>query len=213
MKQTTGESAKHAAMEELKTRSMGKVPNLCAPGHPLVWGEGSLAAKVAIVGEAPGDEEEQLGRPFVGPAGALLDRELKQAGLDRKDIWITNAVKCRPVKEISKQIVNRSPTVREIRGWSETLMEELEIIAPQIILCAGAVAARAIIRKDFALTKERGRWFNGPLGTMVIATFHPAYILRQTGEDWDRTIKLFKSDIRKVAEAIESGEKEPEAHI
>ena len=187
-------------MDELKSRAEGIIASTCNTGHKLVWGDGSLDARIAIVGEAPGAKEEELGKPFVGPAGMLLDKELKNAGLNRSEIWVTNVVKCRPIKQTDGSISNRTPTAKEVKQWFYILMEELEIIGPGIIICAGAIAAKLLIRKDFAIMKEHGMWHDGPFRTRIIATFHPAYILRQVGRYRDTAIEAFRSDMRKAAE-------------
>ena len=193
---------KEVAMAELKNRAAELAPAVCGPGHELVWGEGSLGARIAIVGEAPGDKEEKLGQPFVGPAGRLLDKELEMVGIDRKDIWITNVVKCRPTRATGSGLVNRPPTAKEVHEWMGLLREELEIVRPEIIVCAGAVAANALIHKDFQITKEHGQWFSSIPGQQAIATFHPAYILRQQGEGWNKAINAFRGDMRAVAVAV-----------
>lgn len=192
---------KEAAMNDLGDRAEEMAPEVCEPGHRVVWGEGSLTARIAIVGEAPGDKEEKLGRPFVGPAGSLLEKELENVGIARDEVWITNVVKCRPTRESGGRTINRTPTAKEVRIWQEMLVQELEIISPEIVVCAGALAANTLIHKDFALTKERGEWFHTLFGS-AIATYHPAYLLRQVGSDWDRTMEEFRSDLRRVAEAI-----------
>lgn len=194
---------KEAAMATLRERAELLAPAVCELERKLVWGEGPINAVAAFVGEAPGEREDKLGRPFVGPAGAFLDRELTRVGLSRDDLWITNVVKCRPTKIEDGRVANRSPNAKEIRAWSEFLMDELAIIRPKIIVCAGAPAAKALIRKDFALTKERGEWFEGPMGTKIIATFHPAYILRQIDPVMDRILVEFRQDLIKVAKAID----------
>ncbi|MEN6521917.1 MAG: uracil-DNA glycosylase [Armatimonadota bacterium] len=124
--------------------------------------------------------------------------ELKRLGISRNNLWITNAVKCRPVKESAGILVNRAPTVKEIKNWLGPLIEELEIIHPRIIVCLGAVAAKALINKNFALTKDRGFWFDGPFGSRIIATFHPAYILRQIGDNWDIAMEEFRADLKQA---------------
>lgn len=192
---------KQGMLDEIKQQAAALVPQVCEPDHGLVWADGPPDAKIALVGEAPGDKEEKLGRPFVGPAGKLLDRELAGVGLDRDDIWVTNVVKCRPTREMGGRMINRAPTAGEVRAWEQLLVEELQTVSPRIIICAGALAAKTLIRRDFALTKERGIWFDGPFGTQAIATFHPAYILRQINEDWDRAIEAFRLDLAQVAEA------------
>jgi len=191
---------KEPLMAELKERAKAIAAEICDPGHSeLVWGEGSLAAEIALVGEAPGEKEEAKGRPFVGPAGKMLDRELKRLGLDRKNLWITNIVKCRPVKVSGKILSNRTPTINETRQWLGVLIKELEIIHPKVIVCLGAVAAKALIDKNFALMKQRGQWFSGPFDTKIIATFHPAYILRQTGDNWELAMEAFRIDIKQAS--------------
>lgn len=112
--------------------------------------------------------------------------------------------KCRPVTYAGGRITNRPPSAREINSWLDPLMEELEIIQPDVILCAGAVAAKTLIRKDFALSKERGRWFDGPHGAHIMATYHPAYLLRLLGQDRDDAMAAFRSDLQTAAEALES---------
>jgi DNA polymerase len=203
MRPTPTEAEKESEMAQARDRAAKTAPKVCEPGRQLVWGEGPVNALAAIVGEAPGDREDKLGRPFVGPAGALLDRELARVGLNRGDFWITNVVKCRPTKPEGGRVSNRPPTVKEIRAWSDLLTEELLIVSPRIIVCMGAPAARALIRKDFAITKEHGEWFEGPFGSLAIATYHPAYVLRQMGQSVDRTLVEFRLDLLKVAEAME----------
>jgi uracil-DNA glycosylase len=193
---------KSGAMAEVKERAEALAGEICGTEHPLVWGEGSLDARIAIVGEAPGDKEEKMQRPFVGPAGRLLDRELEGAGLDRPNLWITNVVKCRPTRSSAGGLVNRPPTAKEVNEWLSLLEEELKVVSPKVIICAGAVAANAIIHKDFQITKERGQWFISPLGPMALATFHPAYILRQLDDGWERAIEAFRSDLHTAAEPI-----------
>lgn len=171
----------------------------CDVGHDkLVWGDGSLVAEVALVGEAPGDKEEAAGCPFVGPAGKLLDRALEQMGVRRADLWITNVVKCRPVKVSVGTLSNRTPTVKEARQWLGPLIEELEIIHPRIIVCLGAVAAKSLIGKDFALMKQRGLWFEGPFDSRITATFHPSYVLRQVGDAWEVAMEAFRMDLEQA---------------
>lgn len=191
---------KQQAMEDLTSRAAELAANVCLPGQRVVWGEGALDARIVVVGEAPGDKEEKLGRPFVGPGGSLLDRELELAGIDRRGIWVTNVVKCRPTRETHSGLINRTPTVKEVHEWAPVLEKELDIINPEVIVCLGAVAANALIHGDFRITRERGRWFPTLFGPRTIATYHPAYLLRQVGPSWDSAIEEFRSDLRMIAD-------------
>jgi uracil-DNA glycosylase len=194
---------KEHEMEDLKRRAAGIVPSACEPGRPMVWGYGSLETPLVIVAEAPGEYEEKHGRPFMGPAGTVLDRELARVGLPREGIYITNVVKCRPTQKTGARISNRAPLVAEARAWLPFLLEELGIISPSTIICMGATSARWVVKKDFALTRERGQWLPGPAGTMAIATFHPAYILRLEGPPRDGAIVALRADLEKVRARLE----------
>jgi uracil-DNA glycosylase len=189
---------KHQEMERLKKEAFAALKcHETRPGQSAVWGEGSLNAAIALVGEAPGEVEEQEGRPFVGPAGALLDRILESVGLERSDLWITNIVKCRPAVESSGRTVNRSPRVGEVRANISFLERELDIIRPRVIVCVGAVAAKTLIGKDFKLSEQRGLVLDRQ-GTPILATFHPAYLLRVLSIDrpaYDRLEQDVKDDL------------------
>jgi uracil-DNA glycosylase family 4 len=160
-----------AVIEKLRRETLAAQ---CPDGRPPVFGAGAVPARLAIVGEGPAERDEATGKPFSGPAGALLDRLLERAELSRDDLWLTNVVKCRPVKFDGRMVRNRPPTQAEIRSWSAELTAELEAVQPRVVLCFGATAAAAVIRKGFKLTQERGQWFPGPAGARAMATFHPA---------------------------------------
>ena len=132
-----------------------------------------------LVGEGPGEEEDARGRPFVGRAGQLLDSALAEAGIPRDAVWVTNTVRCRPTKIEAGRVANRPPRVGEIRACAVWMETELRLVAPRVVVCLGAVAAKALIGKEFRLTQERGQLFPGPAGTEAIATLHPSYIIRQ----------------------------------
>jgi DNA polymerase len=155
----------------------------CPPELGPVMGEGDPSAPLALIGEAPGEREVVEGYPFAGPAGRLLDTVLAETGMRRGDFWLTNVVKCRPVKEVNGRFTNRAPLAGELKAWLPLLMEELEVIGPRMLVCLGATAARALLGRDFRLTEQRGRWREGPLGTRAMATFHPAYILHLEPHD------------------------------
>ncbi len=170
-------------------------------GRRLVFGEGSPAAPLALVGEAPGGQEDRAGRPFVGPAGQILSDALAAAGLDRGSVWITNVVKCRPTTPgVAGRLKNRAPTEEEVRAFLPWLLEELEIIAPLAIVCLGATAARALLGRPVRITVERGQWFTGPGGVPTILTYHPAYLLRRT-DDRDDRYQEFVRDLTAAANA------------
>ncbi|MCE5197941.1 MAG: uracil-DNA glycosylase [Armatimonadota bacterium] len=192
---------KSELMAQLKSESR-ELLEACDPDVNMVWGEGNLDADLVLIGEAPGGEEDKRGHPFVGAAGRLLDSELAQAGIPREIIYITNVVKCRPIHTDDGRITNRPPTGKEIKTWSEALARELEIVSPRLILCLGAVAASVIIHPGFAMTSERGDWFNGPLNTRAMATFHPSYILRAKSARDITTINAFKQDLAAIASAM-----------
>lgn len=149
-------------------------------GTQTVFGEGPKHARVMIVGEQPGDQEDRAGHPFVGPSGKLLDRALEEAGIDRDDVYVTNAVKHFKWErgEKSARRIHKKPNDAEIRACHPWLEQEIRLVAPQIIVCLGATAAQAIMGKSFRVTKERGRPVKAPNGGIVIASVHPSSVLR-----------------------------------
>jgi uracil-DNA glycosylase len=163
-----------------------------------VYGEGDPCAALMVVGEGPGETEDKLGRPFVGRAGELLDKMLLSIDLPREDVYICNTVKCRPTLDTGHRIANRAPTPEEMRNCRPYLDEQIEVIRPRVILALGAPAAKSFMGDKFSITKQRGQWFEGPSGIPVLATFHPAYILRQTGGAMTEVKKLVWSDLKKV---------------
>lgn len=188
----------------IKALSCPACPNL-QTRRRVVFGEGDVNAKVVLVGQGPGVVEEETGRPFVGPAGALLDRALAEAGLDRKRLWITNVIKCRAVKEEKGKLVDRAPYAAEIKACRPWLEGELEIIRPKIVVCLGTPAAQALIDKKFKLSEEHGRFRDGSGGVRFIATFHSAYVLRLRSVDleaYERTWRALVDDLKKVALAL-----------
>jgi DNA polymerase len=183
------------AWEELQAR-IRAMP--CEPGLGPVGGSGDPRAALVLVGEAPGEVEVREGRPFVGPAGRLLDRALAEAGLSRDAVWTTNVVKCRPVQGEGRVLRNRAPVAAELRLWRPLLEDELRLLAPRVILCLGAVAAKALIDPKFSLQRQRGQWLPGPFGAETMATFHPAYLFRLEGEARDAATAALDADLRAV---------------
>ena len=172
-----------AEWEELKRRSARRF------GEDSVFGEGSLNSRLAIVGEAPGKQEVEEGRPFVGNAGKLLDKLLVEAGIDRSKVYVTNVVKVRPTRVSGGRTTNRPPRAGEIREGMEVLREELGLVKPRALILLGSTPAKALIKKSFTLKSERGTLFDSDLGLPALATYHPAYLLRLRGassEDYDQ---------------------------
>jgi len=168
-----------------------------------VYGEGDPCATLMVVGEGPGETEDKLGRPFVGRAGELLDRMLLAIGLPREDVFICNTVKCRPTLDLGNRLANRPPTPDEMSNCRPYLDQQIEIIRPRVILALGAPAAKSFMGERFAISKQRGQWFDGPGGTPIMATFHPAYILRMTGGAMTEVKKLVWNDLKAVRTRID----------
>ena len=143
-----------------------------------VLGEGPVSAPLLLVGEQPGDREDLSGRPFVGPAGGLLDRALADAGIERADAYLTNAVKHFKFEERGKRRIHKKPSTVEIAACKPWLEAELAIVQPRIIVCLGATAARAVIGPHHRLLEERGKFFASPSAEAVTATVHPSAVLR-----------------------------------
>lgn len=163
-----------------------------------VFGEGDPCADLLIIGEGPGETEDQVGRPFVGRAGALLDKMLTAIGLRREDVFIANTVKCRPTYDDGVRLRNRPPTPDELANCRPYLDEQIDVIRPKVILCLGAPSAKSFLGPKFSISKQRGTWFSGPFEIPLIATFHPAYILRLTGGEINATKRLVWSDLKAV---------------
>lgn len=176
-----------------------------------VFGEGDPCAGLLLVGEGPGETEDRLGRPFVGRAGELLERMLAAIGFAREDVYIANTVKCRPTLDTGKRLANRAPTPEEMRNCRPYLDAQIELIRPRVILCLGAPAAKSFMGEKFSITRQRGQWHDGPLGIPVIATFHPAYILRLTGGAMTEVKRLVWTDLKAVKERLDAPPPEPPA--
>lgn len=147
-----------------------------------VFGEGMRSAKLVLVGEQPGDREDLEGRPFVGPAGALLDAALEDAGIDRDDAYVTNAVKHFKWEPRGKRRIHQKPNAVEIAACRPWLDAELAVLHPQVLVCLGATAAQALLGKSFRVTKQRGVPVASSLAPWVFATVHPSSILRAPDE-------------------------------
>jgi DNA polymerase len=143
-----------------------------------VFGEGARHAELMLVGETPGDKEDLAGRPFVGPAGQLLDQALEEAGIDRSQAYVTNAVKHFKWKPVGKRRIHEKPNGREVRACRPWLEAEIQLVEPRVIVCLGATAAQALMGPSFRLTQHRGELLETPWAPWLLATIHPSSILR-----------------------------------
>jgi DNA polymerase len=169
-----------------------------------VFGEGAAHATVMFVGEQPGDQEDLQGRPFVGPAGQLLDRAMVEAGIDRKAAYVTNVVKHFKWEPRGKRRIHQKPNWQEVAACRPWLDAELAVVKPKVIVCLGATAAQALLGRDFRVTKQRGKLVDSPLAERVTATIHPSAILRAEDADREAEYAAFVADLRKVAGLISS---------
>lgn len=175
---------------------------LWKPATRMVFGEGPDDARVVLVGEQPGDEEDLKGRPFVGPAGKLLDRALQTLGLDRKQFYLTNAVKHFRFEQRGKHRLHKSPEAAHVEACQAWLLSELERVRPSLVVCLGATAAHSVLGKGFRLMQQRGQWQVLGNGMRAIATVHPSWVLRQTPDGRDQAFLGFVRDLQLVKEAI-----------
>jgi DNA polymerase len=168
-----------------------------------VLGEGPSSARIVMVGEQPGDKEDLAGRPFVGPAGGLLDRALDDAGINRADVYVTNSVKHFKFEERGKRRIHKKPSGTEIAACHPWLEAELACIHPEVVVCLGATAARAVIGKQHRLLQDRGKFFENPLAGTVTATVHPSAILRAPDPDRRRAdYESFVTDLKGVRQKL-----------
>ncbi len=170
-----------------------------------VFGEGAAHADVMFVGEQPGDKEDLTGKPFVGPAGKLLDRALTEAGIDRKSVYVTNVVKHFKWEPRGKRRIHKKPNGAEINACRPWLDTEIQLVKPRILVCLGATAAQALLGRDFKVTAHRGEFVPSPLAPLVMATVHPSSLLRAPDEETrHRETKHFIDDLKKVAAKLKS---------
>jgi len=176
--------------------------DLYKTGTQTVFGEGAQHASVMFVGEQPGDREDIEGKPFVGPAGRLLDEALEAAGIDRKRVYITNAVKHFKWKPQGKRRLHQKPNAAEINACRPWLDAEIALIKPRILVLLGATAAQALLGPAFRVTRQRGQLVTSSLAPRVVATVHPSSILRAPDESRDAEMRAFVRDLRIVAKLI-----------
>jgi uracil-DNA glycosylase family protein len=168
-----------------------------------VFGEGSRQAKVMLVGEQPGDREDIEGHPFVGPAGKLLDRALEEAGINRSEAYITNVVKHFKYTMRGKRRIHQRPDAEEIAACRPWLDAEIEVVRPQVLVCLGATAAKALLGSSFKVTKQRGEFVESELAPLATGTVHPSSILRAPDDETRRrAYQDFVEDMRVIAGAL-----------
>jgi uracil-DNA glycosylase family protein len=171
--------------------------DLWEDAEQVVPGDGTAKARMMLVGEQPGDVEDKEGQVFVGPAGRLLDKALEAAGIDRGEVYITNAVKHFRFERKGKRRIHKTPAVGHIVACSPWLAKELAIVKPELVVVLGAVAARALLGTGFKVTEHRGEAIELPDGTAAVATVHPSAVVRS--EEYRRDFGLFVDDLRAAA--------------
>jgi uracil-DNA glycosylase family protein len=191
-------------METPDPKTLKALNQLIAAAEPLVpgadhavLGEGPEGAVIAFVGEQPGDQEDRAGRPFVGPAGQLLDQAMEAAGIDRNSVYVTNAVKHFKFERRGKKRIHQKPTMGEVKRYRWWLMKELDLVHPKLVVALGSTAAAALAGKAVAVTKARGKaTFENRPGYITV---HPSYLLRiPDAADKRAAYKAFVADLRKI---------------
>ena len=172
-------------------------------GTQAVLGEGPRHAAAMFIGEQPGDQEDLAGKPFVGPAGKVLDEALAEAGIPRDEVFVTNAVKHFKWEPRGKRRIHQKPTLGEVRACRPWLETELAIVKPQGIVCLGATAAQSLLGPQFRITRDRGRFFDSELASWITATLHPSAILRMPDREKREEARIqLVEDLLKVAERL-----------
>jgi DNA polymerase len=190
-------------LEQLRDIAQGCIGcDLYLRGTQTVFGEGARKADVMLVGEQPGDQEDRKGRPFVGPAGRVLDDALEQAGIDRRRAYVTNVVKHFKWEARGKRRIHKKPNASEIMACRPWLDAEIEVVRPRALVCLGATAAQALLGKDFRVSRSRGEPVESELAPLVMATVHPSSILRGPEEERSHAFKEFVSDLSLVARQL-----------
>ena len=180
-----------------------KACDLWERGTQTVFGEGARHAEVVFVGEQPGNEEDLTGKPFVGPAGRLLNEALDEAGIDRTQTYVTNVVKHFKWEPRGKRRIHKKPNTREIAACRPWLEAEIGLVKPKVIVCLGATAAQALLGPQFRVSKQRGQFIESTLAPYIVATVHPSSILRAPDDETRRLERRrFIDDLKKVAHVL-----------
>ena len=180
--------------------------DLWEPATQTVFGEGPEDAPMVLVGEVPGDREDREGHPFIGPAGRELDKALHAVGIERNEVYITNAVKHFKFEERGKRRIHQRPDAKQVKACRPWLRAELDVVQPEALVVLGATAAKTLFGSSFRLMAQRGQPLESDLAPLVIATIHPSAILRGSdSESRQSQRELLTEDLRVVAEALASG--------
>ncbi len=180
-----------------------KACDLWKTGTQTVFGEGKQSSLIMFIGEQPGDREDLAGRPFVGPAGGLLDKALEEAGIDRSKVYVTNVVKHFKWESRGKRRIHKKPNAVEITACRPWLNAEINVIKPRAIICLGSTAAQAVIGPKFRVSVQRGQFVKSDLAEYVTATVHPSSILRAPTDDARRAERArFVNDLKKIRVAL-----------
>lgn len=172
-------------------------------GTQTVFGEGSRQARIMMVGEQPGDKEDLQGKPFVGPAGMVLDKALEAAGIAREDVYVTNMVKHFKWEPRGTRRIHKKPNAIQITACRPWLEAEIAVVKPEVVVLLGATAAQGILGRDFRVTQHRGEWLHAQIAPNVLATVHPSSILRAPDEESrHEEMRKFIEDLKQVAEQI-----------
>src|SRR5919198_1507088 len=194
---------KQLSLSALREAAAGcKGCHLWEVGTQTVFGEGARSAEVMFVGEQPGDYEDRAGKPFVGPAGRVLDDALGEAGIDRSTTYVTNAVKHFKWQARGKRRIHQKPNWAEMAACRPWLDAEIAVVRPRVLVLLGATAAQALLGRQFRVTQHRGQLVDSDLAEFVTATVHPSSILRGEPEDREREFSAFVDDLRVVASLL-----------
>lgn len=192
-----------ASLEDARREALGcRRCELWRSGTRTVFGSGSPSARLMVVGEAPAEADDRTGAPFSGPSGAVLDDWLARLGLRRVDVWLTNVVKHRPTVTENGRERNRPPRAGEAKACRVWLDAELGRIRPRLVLALGGTAGKALVGRDFRITQQRGVLLAGPDGVPVVATFHPAYLLRLEPPELGAAEELVDADLALVRRTL-----------
>ena len=179
--------------------------DLCYTRTWVVFGQGPAPARIMLVGEGPGAEEDMAGRPFVGKAGYLLNGLLAEAGVSRENIWVTNIVRCRPVAPSPTGGRNRPIRPDEVRACDVWLAQEFRFARPEVVVCLGTLPAQVLISRSFRMKQDQGRWYEGRGGIPAIATYHPSYVPRFRWKEREivqaQMVRVFKMALARAAES------------
>jgi uracil-DNA glycosylase len=191
---------KNPTLDQLRTAARNcHACDLWRNATQTVFGEGKARAKIMLVGEVPGDKEDTEGKPFVGPSGKLLDAALVEAGIDRTEVYITNAVKHFKWELRGKRRIHKRPNAAEITACRPWLDREIAVVKPRIVVCLGATAAQALLGRDFRVTQHRGEFVKSELAPAMMVTVHPSSILRMPDrEEKRKELKRFVNDLKQI---------------